>query len=63
MHTVIASKTVDLPGKYNRRVAEKSTVRLLNNQFVLLYFIKLERNTNVFLLTGPIDSETYECIS
>lgn len=62
MHTVIASNTIDLLGMYNRRMAEKNTVRLLNH-FVLLYFIKPEGNTYVYLLTGPIDSERYECIS
>lgn len=44
MNIMIASNTVDLPGMYNRRMAEKNTVRLLN-QFVLLYSVKLERNT------------------
>jgi len=62
MRTVIASNAIDLPGMYNGRMAEKSTVRLLNH-FVLLYFIKPERNTYVHLLTGPIDSERYECAS
>jgi hypothetical protein len=62
MRTVIASNTIDLPGMYNRRMAEQSTVRLLNH-FVLLYFIKPEKNTYVYLLTDPIDSERYECVS
>lgn len=62
MHTVIASNTIDLPGMYNGRMAEKSAVRLLNH-FVLLYFIKPERSMYVYLLTSPIHSETYECIS
>ena len=62
MHTVIASNAIDLSGIHNRRMAEKSTVRLLNH-FVLLYFMKPETNTYVYLQTGPTDSERCECVS